>query len=59
MENSILQLFPSGSRALWQSVAEEQASIQTVPESGGGASGHRTGALGDAGAYLPLFPLCL
>lgn len=30
MENSILQLFPSGSRALWQSVAKEQAGIQEI-----------------------------
>ena len=30
MENTILQLFPSGHRALWQRVAREQASIQEI-----------------------------
>ncbi|MCI9338052.1 MAG: stage III sporulation protein AA [Lachnospiraceae bacterium] len=30
MENSILRLFPSDSRALWQSVAKEQACIQEI-----------------------------
>ena len=30
MENSILQLFPSGSRALWQNAAREQAAIQEI-----------------------------
>ena len=46
MENSILQLFPSGSRALWQSVAKKRKgtfsdrSGQAFGRSGRGASGH-------------------